>query len=85
MLIKTNDGSFTLKSKKFNECYHSREGALTESLYKHVLPAFEVIKKEEIKHKELNKVILNPSNDYVINKFCGLIILRRKNEGSSYF
>ena len=40
---------------------------------------------EEIKHKELNKVILKPSDDYVVNKFCGLIILRSENERASYF
>ncbi len=45
MLVKTNDGSFTLKNQKYNECYHSSEGAVTESLYKHVFPAFEVAKK----------------------------------------
>jgi len=31
---------------------------------------------EEIKHKELNKVILHPKKDYIITKFCGLIVLR---------
>jgi tRNA U34 5-methylaminomethyl-2-thiouridine-forming methyltransferase MnmC len=46
--IKTNDGSYTLKSEKFNECYHSREGAILESLYKHVYPAFNVVSKDEI-------------------------------------
>ncbi len=44
-MIKTKDGSFTLKSQKYNECYHSSEGAVVESLYKHIYPAFEVAKK----------------------------------------
>lgn len=36
----TNDGSNTLYSSEFKEHYHSRkEGALSESLYKHVIPA----------------------------------------------
>ena len=48
-MIKTKDGTFTLKSDKYNECYHSSEGALRETLYKHVYPAFEVVKGEEIK------------------------------------
>ncbi|MEO1959231.1 MAG: MnmC family methyltransferase [Nautiliaceae bacterium] len=48
-MIKTKDGTFTLKSDKYNECYHSSEGALRETLYKHVYPAFEVIKKENIR------------------------------------
>ena len=47
--VITKDGSLTLKSDKFNECYHSSEGAITESLYKHIYPAFEVVKKDEIK------------------------------------
>jgi tRNA U34 5-methylaminomethyl-2-thiouridine-forming methyltransferase MnmC len=48
LLVKTNDGSYTLKSNEFNECYHSSEGAIKESLYKHIYPAFSVMKKQEI-------------------------------------
>ena len=47
--IVTNDGTITLKNEKFNECYHSSEGAVTETLYKHIYPAFKVVKKDEIK------------------------------------
>jgi len=47
--ILTNDGTYTLKNPFFNECYHSSEGAKNESLYKHIYPAFEVVKKDEIK------------------------------------
>jgi len=43
--VITNDGSLTLKNEKYNECYHSSEGAIIESLYKHIYPAFEVAKK----------------------------------------
>ena len=49
MEVVTNDGTLTLKSEEFNECYHSSEGALTETLYKHIYPAFSVVKKDEIK------------------------------------
>jgi len=38
--VLTKDGSITLKSERYQECYHSSEGAYTESLYKHVLPGF---------------------------------------------
>ena len=39
-LITTNDGSHTLYSKQFDQHYHSvKEGALNESLSKHVIPA----------------------------------------------
>ena len=47
--VITNDGSLTLKSDKYNECYHSSEGAITETLYKHIYPAFEVVNQDEIK------------------------------------
>jgi tRNA U34 5-methylaminomethyl-2-thiouridine-forming methyltransferase MnmC len=38
--VTTHDGSTTLYSAEFDECYHStRDGALHESLTKHVVPA----------------------------------------------
>ncbi len=40
-VVATDDGSVTLYSKEFNESYHSpKDGALNETLQKHVLPAF---------------------------------------------
>lgn len=40
-LILTNDGSNTLFSTLFNQHYHSvKEGAINESLQKHIIPAF---------------------------------------------
>ncbi len=43
-LVETEDGSFTARSTQFDECYHStRDGALRESLKKHVEPAFSLI------------------------------------------
>jgi tRNA U34 5-methylaminomethyl-2-thiouridine-forming methyltransferase MnmC len=45
--VVTKDGSLTLKSEKYKECYHSSEGAVVESLYKHIFPAFEVAKKND--------------------------------------
>jgi tRNA U34 5-methylaminomethyl-2-thiouridine-forming methyltransferase MnmC len=47
--VITNDGTLTLKNENYNECYHSSEGAVTETLYKHIYPAFKVVNKEEIK------------------------------------
>jgi len=39
-VVTTDDGSMTLYSKEFNESYHSpKDGALKESLNKHVIPA----------------------------------------------
>ncbi len=41
-MVQSEDGSFTAFSSEFQEHYHStRDGALHESLYKHVIPAFE--------------------------------------------
>lgn len=41
--VITEDGSLTLYSKEFDQTYHSaRDGALQESLQKHVLPAFKL-------------------------------------------
>jgi len=42
-MTKSNDGSFTAYSKEYGEHYHStKDGALNESLYKHVIPAFKI-------------------------------------------
>ena len=41
--VKTKDGTLTLKSEKYNECYHSSEGAFIETYYKHVKPAFDFV------------------------------------------
>ena len=49
--IKTYDGSNTLYSTKFQQHFHSvKDGALNESLYKHIIPALEYHKDK----KELN-------------------------------
>ena len=50
--IKTKDNTFTLKNLEYNECYHSSEGALKETFYKHVSVALELmndIDDEEIR------------------------------------
>jgi tRNA U34 5-methylaminomethyl-2-thiouridine-forming methyltransferase MnmC len=40
-IVKTLDSSKTLFSYEFNEHYHStKDGAFSESLYKHIIPAF---------------------------------------------
>jgi len=45
--ILTSDGSYTLYSTEFDEPYHSdRDGALFESLQKHVIPAFRLKSSE---------------------------------------
>ena len=48
-IIVTNDGTKTMYSSEFDECYHStRDGALNESLNKHIIPAFNLQKKDEL-------------------------------------
>jgi len=45
--VKTDDNTFTLKSLEYNECYHSNEGALRETYYKHVSVAVDLMKEIE--------------------------------------
>jgi len=46
----SEDGSYTAYSKEYDEHYHStKDGALSESLYKHIIPAFELsVKRDEV-------------------------------------
>jgi len=49
-LCSSSDGSFTLYSKHYGECYHSlKDGALKEALAKHVTPAFELVQKPHVR------------------------------------
>ncbi|MDA3966955.1 tRNA (5-methylaminomethyl-2-thiouridine)(34)-methyltransferase MnmD [Helicobacter sp. WB40] len=48
MEIITRDSSFTIFNETFQECYHStNDGAYNETLYKHVIPAFNHIKNKQ--------------------------------------
>ncbi len=48
---RTEDGSFTAFSKRFNEHYHStKDGALNESMQKHILPAYRLKKGQKELH-----------------------------------
>ena len=50
-MVESEDGSFTAYSTAFEEHYHStRDGALHESLTKHVIPAFEDQKEKDELH-----------------------------------
>jgi tRNA U34 5-methylaminomethyl-2-thiouridine-forming methyltransferase MnmC len=47
-LVTTSDGTNTLYSKQFDQHYHSvKEGALNESLSKHIIPAFHYHKDKQ--------------------------------------
>lgn len=48
LMVKSSDGSYTAYSSEYEEHYHStKDGALYESLTKHVIPAFELKGKNE--------------------------------------
>jgi tRNA U34 5-methylaminomethyl-2-thiouridine-forming methyltransferase MnmC len=54
-LIKSSDGSYTLFSEEFGEHYHSpKDGALSEALYKHIIPALSLQKKTELQILDIN-------------------------------
>ena len=47
--VLTQDGTLTLYSAEFDECYHStKDGALQESLNKHIIPASKLCAKESL-------------------------------------
>ena len=47
---RSADGSYTLYSKEYEECYHNvKDGALREALKKHVEPAFELTQKSHLR------------------------------------
>lgn len=53
--VKSSDGSFTLYSEEFDEHYHSlKDGALSESLYKHIIPALSLVEKRDINILDIN-------------------------------
>lgn len=73
-LVLCEDGTNTLFSKEFNEPYHStKDGALHESLEKHVKPAF-TIKKEA---KKL--IILDICFGLGYNSFATLYHIKKHN------
>ena len=46
--VESEDGSFTAYSSEYDEHYHStKDGALNESLKKHILPAFQIHKEKD--------------------------------------
>jgi len=70
--VESEDGSFTAYSKEYDEHYHStKEGALSESLLKHVIPAFDTLKNKD----EIN--ILDICFGLGFNTFATLFYLRK--------
>ncbi len=78
--IKTKDDTFTLKNLEYNECYHSSEGALKETYYKHVSIMKELA--QSIKEKEIR--ILDICFGLGYNTFVS-ILNRPKNKKLKIF
>jgi tRNA U34 5-methylaminomethyl-2-thiouridine-forming methyltransferase MnmC len=73
-VVPTNDNTFTLYSAEFDECYHSaNDGALNESLNKHVIPAFSLIGNKD------NITILDICFGLGYNTFATIYYLRKNN------
>jgi tRNA U34 5-methylaminomethyl-2-thiouridine-forming methyltransferase MnmC len=73
-IIITKDGTKTLFSCEFNEAYHSdRDGALQESLYKHVIPALELQKSKK------NLVILDICFGLGYNTLSTIYYIKKEN------
>ncbi len=73
-MVLCEDGSNTLFSKEFNEPYHStKDGALHESLEKHVKPAFSLKKN----HKKLTIIDICFGLGY--NTFATLYYIKKNN------
>ena len=73
-LIKTNDNTYTMYSSTYKQNYHNLiDGAMSESLLKHVLPVFSIFK-----HKvELN--ILDICFGLGYNTFCTILHIINNN------
>ena len=73
-MVLSEDGSYTAYSKEYDEHYHStKDGALHESLLKHVLPAFKIIQDRE----EIN--ILDICYGLGFNTLATLLYYRQNN------
>ena len=71
---QTQDGTNTLYSKKYKQHFHSlRDGALNETLSKHIIPAFKFSHKE----KELN--ILDICFGIGYNTFATIYYMKKNN------
>ena len=52
--LRTKDGSFSLYSEKYGDFYHStKDGAILETLYKHIIPTFALICDSHNPHSAL--------------------------------
>ena len=73
-IVLSNDGSFTAYSKEYDEHYHStKDGALKESISKHINPAFSIKKNQ----KEIN--ILDICFGLGFNTFATLLFYKQNN------
>ncbi len=79
-IVLSEDGSYTAYSKEYNEHYHStKDGALQESLLKHVLPAF------KIKENQNEIYILDICYGLGFNTLATLFYHRQNNLNSKLY
>jgi tRNA U34 5-methylaminomethyl-2-thiouridine-forming methyltransferase MnmC len=75
--VQTMDGTYTCWSEQYNQHYHStKDGAMRETLYKHILPAFEY-HQNYTKKKHLN--ILDICFGLGYNTFSTLLYIIQNN------
>ena len=73
-IVKSEDGSYTAYSKEYDEHYHStKDGALKESLLKHVIPAYNLTKNVD----EIN--ILDICFGLGFNTLCTILFYRENS------
>ncbi|WP_281951545.1 tRNA (5-methylaminomethyl-2-thiouridine)(34)-methyltransferase MnmD [Nitrosophilus kaiyonis] len=73
-IVKSLDGTFTAYSENFDECYHNiKDGALSESLKKHVEVAFKFFEKKD------DITILDICFGLGYNTFSTLYYLKKEN------
>lgn len=71
-LIYTDDGSISAYNDAYNDYYHDKKGALIESIYKHIIPAFNIINKSHIR-------ILDICFGLGYNSFLSLVFAKKSN------
>ncbi len=71
-LIYTADGSISAYNDVYNDYYHDQKGALLESIYKHISPAFHIIDKPSLR-------ILDLCFGLGYNSLLSLVFAKKRN------
>lgn len=80
-LRQSADGSFSAYNKDFSQCYHSLQcGALSESLYKHIVPTFLIQA-----HKDTYIQSQNQPNNSTMQNNCASTLTRVPKNFDDFF